>query len=165
MGIAVLTVEASSPSTVNMAWLSNTFRWMLCHWPSLRPEPTGQIKRKLETESELTERSWKSTQKSWAHLKKCQYVCSSSVSRSHRRLPCLLTGLPPPSHQLVLWTSAAHWGSTSWRTNWLIEYHCHSDLVVSGKMWSWKRRKTSWIRRRKMSGYAKMNGRKKGRDI
>lgn len=40
--MAVLTVEASSPSTVNMAWFSRTFRWTLCHWPSLRPEPAGQ---------------------------------------------------------------------------------------------------------------------------
>lgn len=161
--MAVLTVEASSPSTVNMAWFSSTFRWTLCHWPSLRPEPTGQIKLKLE--AKLTERSISSTQKSWSYLKKCQYVCSSSLSRSHKRWPCLLIGLLPPSHQLVLWTSADHWGSMSWRTDWLTECRCHSDPVVSRKMWSWKRQKTSWSRHRKTSGCSKMNGRKRDKNV
>lgn len=59
--MAVLTVEASSPSTVNMAWFSSTFRWTLCHWPSLRLEPAGhdqtwvlKLRKSMERRAELT---------------------------------------------------------------------------------------------------------------
>lgn len=53
--MAVLTVEASSPSTVNKAWFSSTFRWTPCHWPSLRPEPAGEERSKSEKQSRSTQ--------------------------------------------------------------------------------------------------------------
>ena len=91
---------------------------------------------------------------SWAHLMRSLYVCSSSASHSCRRWPCPPSVPPPPSRPPAPLTSAARWGSTSWKTDWLTGCRCRSDLAAAGRTWSWRRRRRSWTRRRRMSGYA-----------